>query len=117
MAYSLMSLVLNNLADIKEAHGQIAAKIMTGVSNPYLMYVMIAELVNTGKIVGGGQLKRIILEHQHLIPHIEKQSKINKQTVQVRIRQYHRDFKNFEERLAQLGRKDALVPNMYHLSQ
>ena len=61
MAYSLMSLVLNNLPAIQEAHGLIVAKTRTEVCNPYLMYVMIAELVNTGKIVGGGQLKRIIL--------------------------------------------------------
>lgn len=117
MAYSLMSLVLNNLAAVQEAHAQIVAKTKNAINNPYLMYVMIAELVNTGKIVGGGQLKRIIIEHQHLIPHIEKQSKINKQTVQVRIRQNHKDFSIFEERLSSIGRKDLFVPNMYHLGQ
>jgi hypothetical protein len=29
---------------------------------------MVAELINVGKIVGGGKLKKIILENQHILP-------------------------------------------------
>jgi 16S rRNA C967 or C1407 C5-methylase (RsmB/RsmF family) len=117
MAYSVLSLVLNNFNAIKQAQEEIFSKTKTNVCNPYLMYIMIAELCNTGKIVGGGQLKKILLEHQHLLPKIQKESKINKQTVQVRLRRNDEGFIEFEERLAKVGRKDGLIPNMYHLEQ
>lgn len=31
------------------------------ITNKYLLFVMVAELINVGKIVGGGQIKRTII--------------------------------------------------------
>jgi hypothetical protein len=51
---------------------EITEKSSISISNPYLMLVMMGELINTGKIVGGGKLKRVIIDYQHLIPNISK---------------------------------------------
>lgn len=48
---------------------------------------MLGEFINKGKIIGGGKLKRAIMDCVDLIPKIDKNSKINKQKVQVRLRQ------------------------------
>lgn len=47
---------------------------------------MIAEFLNVGKIVGGGKLKKIIMDNIAIMPDIDVQSKINKQTVHIRLR-------------------------------
>lgn len=61
MAYSLLSLALNNLPALQEAQRAIAEKQGLAINNPYLMCVIIAEYVNTGSIEGGGKLKKAIL--------------------------------------------------------
>ncbi len=48
--------------------------------------IMLSEWINMGKIVGGGKLKRVILDNQSCIPKIDKKSKINKEIVQIRLR-------------------------------
>jgi len=48
--------------------------------------VMMGEYVNTGKIIGGGKLKRLIVENKDVVPQIDRQSKISKPIVQLRIR-------------------------------
>lgn len=50
------------------------------------MYVMMAEYLNMGKIIGGGKIKRLIVKFHHILPKLEKQSKINRNIVQVRLR-------------------------------
>lgn len=47
---------------------------------------MLGELINKGKIIGGGKLKKAIMDNVDLVPKIDKASKINKQKVQVRLR-------------------------------
>jgi hypothetical protein len=76
---------------------------------------MIAEFINTGSVQGGGQLKRVILQNKHLIPPIQKTSKINKQTVQVRIRATAHEFEQAKAKLKELGKADRIIPNMFHL--
>ena len=117
MAYSLLSFILNNFDAFKSAQEQIMESSKAKATNPYLMYIMMAELINIGKIVGGGQLKRIIVEHQHLLPKLEKQSKINKQKVQIRLRRIDKDFDVLEKHLSKIGTKDTIIPNLYHLPQ
>lgn len=85
-AYSLLSLVLNNYSQLSACQERIAEKAKLELNNPYLLMVMIAEYINIGKIVGGGKVKRAIMDHLECIPPIEKSSKINKQKVQIRLR-------------------------------
>ena len=42
------------------------------IKNAFLMIVMTAEYVNTGKIQGGGKVKRIIMDNLNLLPEIRK---------------------------------------------
>ena len=46
---------------------------------------MTGEYINTGKIQGGGKIKRLIISNLDLLPNIDKLSKINKQSVQIRL--------------------------------
>jgi len=34
--------------------------------------VMMGEYVNTGKIIGGGKLKRLIVENKDVVPQIDR---------------------------------------------
>lgn len=40
------------------------------IANKYLLFVMVAEYINVKKIVGGGKLKKIIMENLNLLPDI-----------------------------------------------
>lgn len=86
MAYSLLSFAVNNYKAIKLAQDDILATSHGKATNSYLMTVLIAELISVGKISGGGQLKKMIVDHQHLLPQLQKESRINKQTIQIRVR-------------------------------
>lgn len=78
--------------------------------NKYLLYVMVGEKINTGKVRGGGKLKNLIGKYESLIPKVDTQSKINKQSVHVRYRP------SVEEQPNQLqGSKDSLIPHLYTL--
>ena len=85
MAYSLLSLILNNFNTIKEAQQEITSKAQITLSNPYLLMVLMGEYISKAKIIGGGKLKKIIVENKHLLPNIDVQSKINKSIVQMRV--------------------------------
>lgn len=50
------------------------------------MMVMMGEYVNTGKIIGGGKLKRLLMDNINVIPKIDLKSKISKPIVQLRLR-------------------------------
>lgn len=113
--YSLLSLVVNNIAQLKLAVEDIAQKSKTSISNIYLALVMLGEFINTGKIVGGGKLKRVLTDFHHLLPPIAH-SKINKRTVQIRLRAA-RCPEQLRERVEAVGKKDSIVPDLYHLQQ
>lgn len=53
---------------------------------------MMAEYINKGKIIGGGKVKKAILDNLTLVPKINKESKINKLKVQIRLRQNQEGF-------------------------
>jgi len=42
--------------------------------------------MNVGKIVGGGRIKKVILENMALLPDIKVESKINRSVVNIRLR-------------------------------
>ena len=69
IAYSNLSLILNNyqlfemMADRFDQEGH-------SIHNKYLLFVMVAEQINTGTIKGGGKLKNLISNSIHLIPKI-----------------------------------------------
>lgn len=84
--YSLLSLIINNYSQLSAYQERISDKAKLEVGNPYLLIIMLGEFINTGKIVGGGKLKRAIMDNRDCIPLIDKSSKINKQTVQLRLR-------------------------------
>ena len=46
---------------------------------------MLGEFINTGKIVGGGKIKRLIIRNEDKL-NIPIKSKIIKQNVQIRVR-------------------------------
>ena len=50
------------------------------------MMVMMGEYANTGKIIGGGKLKRLLVDNIDVIPKIDLKSKISKPIVQLRLR-------------------------------
>ena len=56
-----------------------------------LLMVMMGEYINTGKIIGGGKLKRVLLEFKQEIPKIDRESKISKPVVQLRLRNKNAD--------------------------
>ena len=56
-----------------------------------LLMVMMGEYLNTGKIIGGGKLKRVLLEYKQEIPKIGRESKISKPVVQLRLRNKNDD--------------------------
>ena len=78
-----------------------------------LLMVMMGEFINTGRIVGGGKLKRILMEHKESLPDIKISSKISKPIVQLRLRD--KAGEEGIQMLDQYGREDAFVPNLYHL--
>lgn len=41
------------------------------VSNKYLLFVIVAEYLNVGKIVGGGKLKKVVMENLAILPDIQ----------------------------------------------
>ena len=47
---------------------------------------MTAEFLNMGKIIGGGKLKKLIMDNQDLMPKLSRGSKINKLVIQLRLR-------------------------------
>lgn len=71
-SYSLLSLVLNNYNELDEAQERIASKSKLEISNKYLLMVMMAEYINKGKIVGGGKVKRALVNNLDLMPNINK---------------------------------------------
>jgi hypothetical protein len=99
VTYSNLSLILNNISKFEEIYQQLRRvmrqKKQQGVSNKYLLFVMVAELINVGKIAGGGKLKRIIMENQPILPSISVQSKINKQSVDIRLRPCSNDSDDY----------------------
>lgn len=54
------------------------------ISDKYLFYVMLAEFINTGKIVGGGKIKKLIIDNSSIL-NIPLKSKIIKSNVQIRV--------------------------------
>ena len=91
-SYSLLSLLLNNYGQFWESHERIADRSKVEVGNPYLLMVMLAEYINTGRIIGGGKLKRAITQNMDCLPQVDTASKINKRVVQVRLRRNHPQF-------------------------
>lgn len=83
-------MIINNINKFEEFYAELCKilkkKKEQSVSNKYLLFVMIAEFLNVGKIVGGGKLKKIIMNNIAIMPDIDVQSKINKQTVHIRLR-------------------------------
>lgn len=47
--------------------------------------ILIGEYISQGKIVGGGKLKKIIIENVSLLPKIDVRTKINKSIIQIRL--------------------------------
>lgn len=90
VAYSNLSLIVNNLAKFESMYGQLCRvmkkKKQEIVSNKYLLFVIVAEYLNVGKIVGGGKLKKIVMDNLSILPDIQVESKINKQVVNIRLR-------------------------------
>lgn len=62
-SYSLLSTCLNNMAEFQRFKDQIGTINKCNVDNPYLFWVMLAEFLNTGRIVGGGKVKRMIVQN------------------------------------------------------
>lgn len=80
VAYSNLSLVVNNVEIFEKALKTLNNKSESGqIKNKYLFYVMLAEYMNTGKLKGGGKIKKIFMNNLHLLPQKDKlRSKINK---------------------------------------
>ena len=57
-----------------------------GITNKYLFFVLTAEYLNVGSIKGGGKLKKLIMENLAFLPEIEIKSKMNKSSIQIRVR-------------------------------
>ena len=80
VAYSNLSLVVNNVEIFEKVLKTLNNKSESGqIKNKYLFYVMLAEYMNTGKLKGGGKIKKIFMNNLHLLPEKDKlRSKINK---------------------------------------
>ena len=80
VAYSNLSLVVNNVEIFEKVLKTLNNKSESGqIKNKYLFYVMLAEYMNTGKLKGGGKIKKIFMNNLHLLPQKDKlRSKINK---------------------------------------
>lgn len=75
VAYSNLSLILNNISKFETMYQKLT-KIMkkkkeNAVTNKYLLFVIVAEYINVGKIVGGGKLKKIIMDNLAILPEVE----------------------------------------------
>jgi hypothetical protein len=62
-SYSLLSSIINNYALFDHSVDSIESVTRSSINNRYLVMVMMAELINTGKIVGGGKLKKLIMSN------------------------------------------------------
>lgn len=118
VAYSNLSLILNNWDKFERMFQQLRKRCKHHhITNKNLLFVMVAEQINVGKIVGGGQLKRIIMENQDLMPQLDVSSKFNKNAVQVRVRQLppNDETRKWNELFASF-QADPFVPGMYHFT-
>ncbi len=68
-----------------------------------------------GKIVGGGKLKRAVLDNLESLPQISKTSKINKQTIQIRLRKCDDNHFIIKDKLKEIAESDKTIPELYHL--
>lgn len=87
-SYSLLSTCLNNIQHFQLFKEQVEGSSGCEVGNPYLFWVMLAELINKGSIKGGGKIKRMIVENQQLLPaelRNGRAKKINKHHIQIRL--------------------------------
>ena len=89
--YSLLNLIVNNFELFEKSCKIIEKKSGYEISNQMLLMVMMGEYINTGKIIGGGKLKRVLLEFKQEIPKIDRESKISKPVVQLRLRNNNAD--------------------------
>ena len=76
---------------------------------------MMGEFINTGKLVGGGKLKKMVVDYVEYLPKVEKESKMSKSIVQVRLRKVKGELDEIRKVLEEKGQMDPLVPNLYHL--
>jgi hypothetical protein len=115
-ALSLLSLIVNNYDSLNDCCERIEAR-SGQVANRYLLMVLVGEFINVGKIVGGGRLKRLVVHNQDLIPAIDRQSKIIKEVIQLRIRKANNKQKQspLGKAVAARGEKDPLIPGLYVL--
>lgn len=59
------------------------------VHNKYLLYILVAEKLNTGSIKGGGKVRSLVENNIDIIPNIKPETKINKNQVHVRLRNFN----------------------------
>ena len=57
----MLSLILNNYSQFHEYYELLVEKTKVTVNNPHLLMIMTVEYMNTGRIVGGGKLKKVII--------------------------------------------------------
>lgn len=87
-SYSLLSTCLNNISHFRAFRDLVEEASGCQITSEYLFWVMLAEYINTGRIVGGGKIKRLIMDHIDRMPEELKKGKVRKVSkgrVQIRV--------------------------------